>query len=160
MVAQGPKEVPEMIEPNNSLNLTVGKQAAKKDEDPRKPLLVVKLQVKTSLVDAIVDSGSQKNLISETLVQKPYEEQLSRVCLTTFSKLQEGDLDRFKASTAHPYKSLRRSRKDFVIVCLDDILVYSRTWEGHLAHIEKVFEVLQNGQLKLNRKKYKFGKDE
>ncbi|KAL6191619.1 hypothetical protein ACLB2K_038009 [Fragaria x ananassa] len=40
------------------------------EEDPRVQLFVVKLQVKTSLVDAIVDPGSQKNLISEALVQK------------------------------------------------------------------------------------------
>ena len=47
-----------------------------------------------------------------------------------------------------------------MIVYLDDILVYSRTWEEHLVHVEKVFEVLQNGQLKLNGKKCEFGKNE
>ena len=47
-----------------------------------------------------------------------------------------------------------------MIVYLDDILVYNRTWEEHLVHVEKVFEVLQDGQLKLNGKKCEFGKDE
>ena len=55
---------------------------------------------------------------------------------------------------------LRPFIEDFVIVYLDDILVYSRTWEEHLVHVEKVFEVLQDGQLKLNGKKCEFGKDE
>ncbi|ONK67016.1 uncharacterized protein A4U43_C06F14630 [Asparagus officinalis] len=182
VVAHGPKEVPRMTEPNSRLNLMAWKQATKEDEDPNEQLFVLKLQVKTSLVDAIVDSRSQKNLISKALVQKlghvrrrsigclpsysgqylfvrkakklvnaskkfvllfirPYEEQLSRVCLTTLSKLQEGDLDRLKAkyadlfseitglplrqsveheimlmgesSTAHPYMSPRRSRSKF-----------------------------------------------
>ena len=68
MIAQGPKEVPVMTEPNSSLNLMTGKQATKEDDDPREQLFVLKLQVKTSLVDAIVDPGSEKNLISEALV--------------------------------------------------------------------------------------------
>ena len=46
------------------------KQSVMDEADPREQLFVVKLQVKTSLVDAVVDSGSQKNLISEALVQK------------------------------------------------------------------------------------------
>ena len=70
MIAQGPKEVPGMTEPNSSLNLMTRKQTTKEDDDPREQLFVLKLQVKTSLVDAIVDSGSEKNLISEALVQK------------------------------------------------------------------------------------------
>ncbi|XP_020262299.1 uncharacterized protein LOC109838254 [Asparagus officinalis] len=317
-----------MTEPNNSLNLMAGKQAMAENEDPREQLFVLKLQVKTSLIDIIVDLGSQKNLISETLVRKlglktvkhpkpyplgwiqkeaglsvinqctfrfvlhesyiddvtcdivpldvcqvilgnpylwnryavydrwaqkyrfikdgeqfifclvslpqktslatmtqvkrlvnaskkfvllfirPYEEQLSRMYLTTLSKLQEGDLNRLKAKyedlfseiTGLPPRrgveheimltdesslsniglyltSVQESEeikrqvqellqtgvimpKDFVIVYLDDNLVCSKTWEEDLIHVEKVFEVLQNGQLKLNGKKCEFGKDE
>jgi len=63
-------EVPGMTEPNSKLNLMAGRQPETEDEDPREQLFIVKLQVKTSLVDAIVDPGSQKNLISEALVQK------------------------------------------------------------------------------------------
>jgi len=32
---------------------------------------------------------------------------------------------------------------DFVLLCLDDILVFSRTWEDHLSHVKKVLEILQ-----------------
>jgi len=49
---------------------------------------------------------------------------------------------------------------DFVIVYLDDILVYSRSWEEHLDHVERVFEVLRKGELKLNSKKCEFGQRE
>ena len=35
---------------------------------------------------------------------------------------------------------------DFVIVYLDDILIYSITWEDHLCHIDQVMEVLQASQ--------------
>ena len=34
-------------------------------DDPRERLFTVKMQVKTTLVDAVIDSGSQKNLISQ-----------------------------------------------------------------------------------------------
>ncbi|ONK58053.1 uncharacterized protein A4U43_C09F7620 [Asparagus officinalis] len=65
--------------------------------------------------------------------------------------LEDGD----QGQTGHV-----RVVEDFVIVYLDGILVYSRTWEEHLIHVEKVFRVLQDGQLKLSGKKCEFGKDE
>lgn len=37
---------------------------------------------------------------------------------------------------------LRPYIDNFVIVYLDDILIYSPTWEEHLEHDEKVFELL------------------
>ena len=55
---------------------------------------------------------------------------------------------------------LRPFIEDFVIVYLDDILVYSKTWEEHMVHVEKVFEVLCKGQLRLNEKKCEFGRKE
>jgi predicted aspartyl protease len=36
----------------------------------KKELFVLKIQVKQEVISAIVDTGSQKNLISEQLVQK------------------------------------------------------------------------------------------
>nr|CAD1823346.1 unnamed protein product [Ananas comosus var. bracteatus] len=47
---------------------------------------------------------------------------------------------------------------DSVIVYLDDILIYSRSWEEHLAHVKKVFMLLEEHQLRLNLKKYEYGK--
>ena len=38
-------------------------------DNPRERLFIVKMQVKTTLVDAVIDSGSQKNLISQSLVK-------------------------------------------------------------------------------------------
>ena len=53
--------------------------------------------------------------------------------LTTFMRLMNEVL--------HPFID------DFVIVYLDDILIYSITWEDHLCHIDQVMEVLQASQL-------------
>ncbi|XP_031486836.2 uncharacterized protein LOC116255191 [Nymphaea colorata] len=46
----------------------------------------------------------------------------------------------------------------FVLVYLDDILIYSESWEDHEQHIRQVFEVLQQHQLRLNGKKCEFAK--
>src|SRR6266508_6967636 len=46
---------------------------------------------------------------------------------------------------------------DFVVVYLDDILVYSDTFEEHLAHLRKVFDKLQETNLVIKLKKCKFG---
>lgn len=44
----------------------------------------------------------------------------------------------------------------FVIVFFDDILIYSCTFEGHLSHLETVFQTLVKGQFNLKHAKYSF----
>ena len=44
----------------------------------------------------------------------------------------------------------------FVIVYLDDILIFSRTREEHLQHVWKVLEKLQQNKLLINLKKCTF----
>src|SRR6266511_2901001 len=46
---------------------------------------------------------------------------------------------------------------DFVVVYLDDILVYSNTFEEHLVHLRKVFDKLREANLIIKLKKCKFG---
>nr|CAD1829814.1 unnamed protein product [Ananas comosus var. bracteatus] len=53
---------------------------------------------------------------------------------------------------------LRPFLDDFVIVYLDNILIYNRSWEEHLAHVKKVFMLLEEHQLRLNPKKCEYGK--
>ena len=48
----------------------------------------------------------------------------------------------------------------FVIIYLDDILVYSNTFEGYIRYINKVLEYLEIRDLRLKLKKYKFYKKE
>lgn len=44
----------------------------------------------------------------------------------------------------------------FVIVYLDDILVYSAAWEEHISHLMEVLETLKKLQLLENLKKCEF----
>ncbi|GJR56877.1 putative reverse transcriptase domain-containing protein [Tanacetum coccineum] len=54
---------------------------------------------------------------------------------------------------------IRSYIENFVIVYLDDILIYSCTWEDHVNHVQNVFQLLQQEQLWLNRKKCEFGSE-
>jgi hypothetical protein len=46
----------------------------------------------------------------------------------------------------------------FVIVYLDDILIFSNTWKEHLSHVTQVLETLKKTQLISNLQKCEFGK--
>jgi hypothetical protein len=45
----------------------------------------------------------------------------------------------------------------FLVVYLDDILIFSQTWEEHLHHIQQVFETLRKHKLCANLEKCTFG---
>lgn len=45
--------------------------------------------------------------------------------------------------------------EDFMLAYLDDILLYSRTWEQHLSHLSCVFQLLIKAGLRVNPKKSK-----
>ncbi|MCF8704065.1 hypothetical protein L3055_11050, partial [Corynebacterium sp. MC-02] len=47
---------------------------------------------------------------------------------------------------------------DFVVVYLDDIVVYSRTLEEHALHLRKVFRILRENQLFVKREKCEFAR--
>ncbi|GBG76482.1 hypothetical protein CBR_g22230 [Chara braunii] len=53
-------------------------------------------------------------------------------------------------------KVLRHQLNRFVVVYLDDILIFNKTMEEHLKHLEEVLQVLQ---LHLNLEKSEFGRD-
>ena len=44
----------------------------------------------------------------------------------------------------------------FVVVYLDDIVIYSPTLEDHLVHLQKVFDRLQQNRLYVKKEKCKF----
>lgn len=48
----------------------------------------------------------------------------------------------------------------FVVVYLDDIVVYSKTLEDHLVHLRKVFEKLKEHHLFVKREKCAFAQKE
>ena len=62
---------------------------------------------------------------------------------TTFMRLMDVILQTFTNS--------------FVVVYLDDIMIFSQTWEEHLQHIRQVLQTLQQHKLCANLEKYTFG---
>src|SRR6218665_2012068 len=46
--------------------------------------------------------------------------------------------------------------EDFCEAYLDDIMVFSRSWEAHMSHLHKVFDRVRLANLKLNIRKCEF----
>jgi len=47
---------------------------------------------------------------------------------------------------------------DFVIVYLDDIIIFSGTWDENVRHVKKVLYTLQRERLYVKLSKFEFGK--
>ncbi|GBG76421.1 hypothetical protein CBR_g22169 [Chara braunii] len=56
-------------------------------------------------------------------------------------------------------KVLRHQLNRFVVVYLDDILIFSKSMKEHVKHLEEVLQVLKEAQLHLNLEKSEFGRD-
>ena len=52
---------------------------------------------------------------------------------------------------------LRPFTNSFLVVYLDDILIFSRTWEGHMQHIQQVLSTLWQHKIYANLEKLSFG---
>jgi hypothetical protein len=57
-------------------------------------------------------------------------------------------------------KLLKPYLQNFVLVFFDNILIYSRTWDNHLLHVDKVLPLLQENQLFFKKTKCSFGANE
>ena len=55
---------------------------------------------------------------------------------------------------------LRKYLGKFVLVYLDDIIIYSKTFEEHKEHVRLVFEALRAASLMMKPKKCKFAQKE
>ena len=57
-------------------------------------------------------------------------------------------------------KVLKGIKDQFVMVYLDDVIIYSKTFNEHLGHIEEVFNRIKKANLRLKAEKCKFGAKE
>ncbi|GBG86045.1 hypothetical protein CBR_g40946 [Chara braunii] len=56
-------------------------------------------------------------------------------------------------------KVFRHQINRFVVVYLNDILIFNKSMEEHMRHLEEVLQVLKEAQLHLNLEKFEFGRD-
>jgi hypothetical protein len=56
------------------------------------------------------------------------------------------------------YDVFRPFLDDFVILYLDDILIFSRTWDEHVRHVKQVLDTFQREKLYVKLSKCEFGK--
>ena len=47
--------------------------------------------------------------------------------------------------------------RKFVLIFLDDILIYSGSWQEYIQHVKRVFQILFNNQLYVKKSKCQFG---
>src|SRR6266540_5499554 len=55
---------------------------------------------------------------------------------------------------------LRKYLRKFILVYLDNIIIYSKTFEEHKEHVRLVFEALREASLMMKLKKCKFAQKE
>ena len=67
------------------------------------------------------------------------------------------DLATFQSCMHHTFKALLRK---FLFVFFDDILIYSKTWEEHLRHLDLVLEILEEQSLNTKMFKCELGMQE
>lgn len=65
-------------------------------------------------------------------------------------------LSTFQALMNEIFASILRR---YVLVFFDDILIYSKTWEEHRAHLREVLSILQTHNLFVRQEKCQFGQD-
>jgi hypothetical protein len=51
----------------------------------------------------------------------------------------------------------RAQLRKYLLVFFDDILIYSKTWDEHLAHLEKLLDIMKTQSLYAKESKYEFG---
>jgi hypothetical protein len=57
-------------------------------------------------------------------------------------------------------KNFRPQLRKFVLVFFDNILIYNKSREDHIKHVDKFLQIIENNQLCVKRSKCSFGKNE
>lgn len=57
-------------------------------------------------------------------------------------------------------KTFRPYLRNFILVLFDDILIYIKSWDKHIGHVNKVLQILEDNQFYTKKSKCDFGKRE
>ncbi|GBG75947.1 hypothetical protein CBR_g21189 [Chara braunii] len=117
-------------------------------DDNNAPLMYVRIQVGQASSSALLDSDASRNFMSQSFMQRAgLGTQVRRKANPTAIKLADAT---FQAAMTNEFRAMLDR---FVLVYLDDILIYSRTLEDHLGHLRRVLETLGYAKYKANRDK-------
>jgi hypothetical protein len=62
--------------------------------------------------------------------------------------------DTFQSCMNHIFKKQLRK---FLLVFFDDLLIYNRTWEDHVRHLDELLSIMEDQSLYAKESKCKFG---
>ena len=124
------------------------------------------------LIDDLLDRAQGAQFYSLLDLQSGYwqvrmaKKDLDKTAFITHQGLFQFKVMPFKLTNAPPtfQRLMNTVLRDFLRKCVavfvDDVCVYSKTWEQHLLDLQAVFEALQNAGLRLNLKKCHFCRPE
>ncbi|GBG75019.1 hypothetical protein CBR_g19534 [Chara braunii] len=143
------------------------------------PLLYIRIQIGEATCSALIDCGASRNYISQDFMF------FSKLDLKSgYHQLEIRKEDRYKTAfkTRYGYfewlvmpfgltnapttfqaamtTEFRHMLDRFVLIYLDDILVYSRSLDEHVEHLRTVLERLRQVKYKANRDKCEFAQQE
>ncbi|GBG91228.1 hypothetical protein CBR_g52110 [Chara braunii] len=144
----------------NTILLPKGAKIPPKLEDPAtKPWVDLRISESGCKVFSKIDLKSGHHQIEVDPADQHKTAFKTRDGLHKFTVMRFGLMNAPATFQSLMNKVFRNQINRFVVVYLDDILIFSKSMEEHMRHLEEVLQILKDAQLHLNLEKSEFGRD-